>query len=160
MFKSGNGDGLQADCRLEVVAWPDRTVHEPCHYCPISFTELRDYRGWTLFQRAGDTWSAIDQSAFGNDFWQVNKTAAGRFTITFNVLLDAGAGLQHFRLLSGEIMDGSGKQKSEWIDDKYEDYPTTFDLVYPQCPQRNRERNGDHRVNMGIGCRVGRLCCG
>ncbi|MCX6872438.1 MAG: hypothetical protein NTW21_01310 [Verrucomicrobia bacterium] len=89
------------------------TVTGGAGYSPVSFTELRDYRGWTLYQRRGDTWSAIDQSVFGNDFWQVNKTAEGRFAITFNVLFDAGAGLQHFRLLSEEIMNGSRKTERE-----------------------------------------------
>ncbi|MCD6337786.1 MAG: hypothetical protein J7M29_00185, partial [Verrucomicrobia bacterium] len=68
-------------------------------YAPIAFTGLDDYKGWTLCQAVDGKWSAVDQSVFGNDFWQACPTADGRFSITFNVRLDARCGSQRFRLI-------------------------------------------------------------
>ncbi len=78
-------------------------------YSPITFTGLGDYRGWKLQRRASGRWSVVDQSVFGNDFWQIDATADGRFAITFNVLLDAGSGVQRFRLTKGLLQNGGSR---------------------------------------------------
>jgi len=70
-------------------------------YIPLIFTGLDDYRGWELCRKQRDEWVAVDQSAFGNDFWQVDREETGGYAITFNVSLDArdGAdGVQRFLL--------------------------------------------------------------
>ena len=74
-------------------------------YSPVTFTGLRTYRGWKLHRWEEGAWSVIDQSVFGNDFWQVNATPDDDFAITFNVVLDAGAGSQRFRLARGDAKD-------------------------------------------------------
>jgi hypothetical protein len=89
----------------------DFTVTGGVGYSPITFSGLGDYHGWTLYRRAGDQWAAIDQSVFGNDFWQVTREAGDRFAITYNVSLDAEAGPQHFRFAHGD-RNAEGRTKS------------------------------------------------
>lgn len=72
-------------------------------YSPITFTGLRDYNGWKLYRWANGAWSAIDQSVFGNDFWQINATANDEFAITFNVAFDTNSAMQRFRLFRTPI---------------------------------------------------------
>lgn len=67
-------------------------------YAPVTIAGLHDYRGWKLYRQESGAWSAIDQSVFGGDFWQINADAGGRFAITFNVQFDAERGRQRFRL--------------------------------------------------------------
>ena len=110
------GDLLQSyPVRIEVGSSQaaEFTVTGGVGYCPITFTGLRDYRGWKLHRWASDKWAAIDQSVFGNDFWQVHADADGRFAITFNVLLDGGSGcaaIQIFkrRMSLGAMGDSTG----------------------------------------------------
>jgi hypothetical protein len=74
------------------------TVRGGVGYFPITFLGLRDYRGWELSRLKSDRCARLDQSVFGNDFWQIDGTGEDRFAITFNVLLDAAAGSQRFLL--------------------------------------------------------------
>ena len=88
------------------------TVEGGVGYSPITFTGLRDYRGGELSRWEGNEWSVIDQSVFGNDFWQIDKTADNRFAITFNVLLDAADGRQRFRFVSSQERDTKAEKGS------------------------------------------------
>jgi len=97
---------LLASCPVRIEVDPSQqaefAVTGGVGYAPITFTSLRHYREWTLHRMAAGTWSAIDQSVFGNDFWQVEASANGGFSVTFNVPLDAAADSQRFRLARSE----------------------------------------------------------
>ena len=71
-------------------------------YLPLTFSGLPDYRGWQLLRRGeADEWVAVDQSAFGHDFWQTDREGDGKYSITFNVSLDirdGKTGERRFRL--------------------------------------------------------------
>ena len=94
---------LVQSCPLVIAVGPEQkaefSIIGGVGYAPIIFTGLDDYKGWTLCQAVDGEWSAVDQSVFGNDFWQACPTADGRFSITFNVRLDARCGSQRFRLI-------------------------------------------------------------
>lgn len=67
-------------------------------YIPLTFTGLDDYRGWELCRKNQQgAWEAVDQSVFGNDFWQIDREEAGGYAITFNVSLDAQDGADSVR---------------------------------------------------------------
>ncbi|MBT4496167.1 MAG: RsmB/NOP family class I SAM-dependent RNA methyltransferase, partial [Gemmatimonadetes bacterium] len=72
-------------------------------YLPLTFSGLSDQRGWQLLYRNTDgEWITIDQSAFGNDFWQIGREGNGKYAVTFNVSLDARDGVtreKRFRLV-------------------------------------------------------------
>ena len=74
-------------------------------YLPLTFSGLSDQRGWQLLYRNTDgEWITIDQSAFGNDFWQIGREGNGKYAVTFNVSLDARDGVtreKRFRLVRG-----------------------------------------------------------
>ena len=55
-------------------------------YVPIVFTGLTSYRGYALEQLTPQGWKRIDQSVYGNDFWQCAYDAErDRYEIIFNV---------------------------------------------------------------------------
>ena len=71
-----------ADQRAEL------TVTGGLGYVPFTFTSVTDYRGWVVFvERAGQR-TALDQSVLGNDYWQTEREADGRYSITCNICLD------------------------------------------------------------------------
>jgi hypothetical protein len=58
-------------------------------YVPLSFAGLDNWRGWELCRQQNGVWTRVDQSVFGNDFWQVDREEqSARYRITFNVPLD------------------------------------------------------------------------
>jgi hypothetical protein len=58
-------------------------------YVPLSFAGLDNWRGWELCRQQNGVWTRVDQSVFGNDFWQVDREEQpARYRITFNVPLD------------------------------------------------------------------------
>lgn len=59
-------------------------------YIPLTFTGLSGYKGFELFQKTNAGWERIDQSVYGNDFWQTDYNAvAGKWEITYNINLDS-----------------------------------------------------------------------
>lgn len=78
-------------------------------YLPLTFSGLSDYRDWQLLRGDADgKWTAVDQSAFGNDFWQIDREEGGNYSITFNVSLDTQDGKigeKQFRLVKNKRDD-------------------------------------------------------
>ncbi|HLX63537.1 MAG TPA: hypothetical protein VKX17_19865 [Planctomycetota bacterium] len=55
-------------------------------YVPVSFSGLRSYRGYVLYEAIGSEARRVDQSVHGHDFWQTEFDAAsGRYRITYNL---------------------------------------------------------------------------
>jgi len=61
-------------------------------YVPIRFEGLKQPKGYSLHEIVGDKEVKLDQSAHGNDFWQVDPDpATGTYAWTFNLPLDGKA---------------------------------------------------------------------
>ena len=58
-------------------------------YTPITFHGLARPDGWRLESRSGETWTRVDQSVEGNDYWQAHEASDGSFDLIFNVENDA-----------------------------------------------------------------------
>lgn len=58
-------------------------------YVPITIGQLGHYRVPRLERHEGGKWQTVDQSAYGNDFWQTDYNATtGTWEITYSVPLD------------------------------------------------------------------------
>ena len=63
-------------------------------YVPVTIKGLSDYRNPALYQKEGNKWIMVDQSRYGNDFWQTTfDNDTGTFNITYNVNLDSNTGI-------------------------------------------------------------------
>ncbi len=67
------------------------TVTGGLGYVPVTFINLTNYKGYILQRKdAGNGWDNIDQSYYGNDYWQTDRnTDTGTFELTYNVPLDS-----------------------------------------------------------------------
>ncbi len=66
-------------------------------YVPVTIRGLARPDGWRLEQLQGETWSRVDQSIEGNDYWQAyNRSASDSFELTFNL---ANQDTQTYRLV-------------------------------------------------------------
>jgi hypothetical protein len=55
-------------------------------YVPVTFSGLKDYRGFALYRVWGGKITAEDQSVNGNDFWQTDyDTVSGSWSLTYNI---------------------------------------------------------------------------
>ncbi len=55
-------------------------------YIPITFTNVPSFAGYRLEKKVGDNWEKVDQSYFGNDYWQTYyDPETGTYELTFNV---------------------------------------------------------------------------
>ena len=58
-------------------------------YVPLTITNVGSYQSPVLYQKVSGSWQKIDQSVYGNDFWQTDFDASiGKWDITYNVNLD------------------------------------------------------------------------
>lgn len=58
-------------------------------YVPVTFSGLRNYRGYGLWRMDGGVKTRVDQSVLGNDYWQSDYDPATRsWRRTYNVPLD------------------------------------------------------------------------
>ncbi|MHC4086241.1 MAG: hypothetical protein ACYSU3_15290 [Planctomycetota bacterium] len=56
----------------------------------MTFTDLQDYRGFTLERKDGSNWILLDQSVHGNDFWQTDyDPVSNTWQVTYNLPLDS-----------------------------------------------------------------------
>jgi hypothetical protein len=59
-------------------------------YVPLTITNIGDYSKPALYQKVNGIWQKINQSVYGNDFWQTDYNAStGKWDITYNVNLDS-----------------------------------------------------------------------
>jgi len=59
-------------------------------YVPLTITNVSDYTKPALYQKVNGSWQKINQSFYGNDFWQTDYNAStGKWDITYNVNLDS-----------------------------------------------------------------------
>lgn len=59
-------------------------------YVPITFTGMTTNEGLNLYEYKDSAWKAIDQSDYGNDFWQADYQAETKdWHITYNINLDS-----------------------------------------------------------------------
>ena len=75
------------------------TVNGGAGYVALTFSGASSYSGYILEQKMGDDWVKVDQSVYGNDYWQVWYDAISKsYQHTYNVpcLPD---GTQQFRFL-------------------------------------------------------------
>ncbi|MGI9571076.1 MAG: hypothetical protein ACR2PH_15385, partial [Desulfobulbia bacterium] len=80
-------------------------------YVPMTFTDLQDYSGFTLERNNSGTWTAIDQSTHGNDFWQTDyDPVSNTWEITYTVPLDSPGDVPQdveFRLIGPDVNHAS-----------------------------------------------------
>ena len=58
-------------------------------YVPVTFTGVRNYRGFKLVRKEKNQWVEFDQSYYAKDFWQTDYDAlSGAWEITYNLALD------------------------------------------------------------------------
>lgn len=59
-------------------------------YVPITITNVSNYSNPALYHKVNGSWQKINQSVYGNDFWQADYNAlTGKWDITYNVNLDS-----------------------------------------------------------------------
>jgi hypothetical protein len=77
---------IETDASQEAVV----EINGGVGYVPITFTGLKSYRGFRLFQTRDGKPTHVDQGVSGNDFWQTDyDSAAGTWRITYNVPLES-----------------------------------------------------------------------
>ena len=55
-------------------------------YVPLTFTQVKHYSGYQLQKYFNGAWENVDQSVFGNDYWQTWYDADnGKYEFTYNV---------------------------------------------------------------------------
>lgn len=55
-------------------------------YVPLTFTGVEHYSGYSLEKKVGSKWVKVDQSVFGNDYWQAwYDSQSGTYELTYNV---------------------------------------------------------------------------
>jgi hypothetical protein len=65
------------------------TVTGGLAYVPITISGLDDYRGFRLQQRVDGTWTELDQSWHGKDYWQTDfDPQTQRWELTYSLSLD------------------------------------------------------------------------
>ena len=74
------------------VNWQQRAsveVSGGVGYLPITFTGLKDYRGYELWLTTNSGKTKVDQSVHGNDYWQTDYDYATKtWSISYNVPMD------------------------------------------------------------------------
>jgi hypothetical protein len=69
------------------------TVSGGVGYVPVTFSGLKDSRGFKLYRVSGARLTPLNQSVNGNDFWQTDYDTVSRtWSVTYNINLDASDG--------------------------------------------------------------------
>lgn len=59
-------------------------------YVPVTIRQLSTYKKPALYIKKGKQWEQIDQSEFGNDYWQTDfDPLSGTWEITYNINMDS-----------------------------------------------------------------------
>ena len=59
-------------------------------YVPITIQQLSTYKNPVLYIKEGKQWKQIDQSKYGNDYWQTDfNPISGTWEITYNINMDS-----------------------------------------------------------------------
>lgn len=59
-------------------------------YVPVTISQLSTYRNPVLYIKRGKQWEQINQSKFGNDYWQTDfNPTSGTWEITYNINMDS-----------------------------------------------------------------------
>ncbi len=59
-------------------------------YVPLTITNVENFQSPELYQKVSGSWQKIDQSVYGNDFWQTDfNVSTEKWDITYNVNLDS-----------------------------------------------------------------------
>ncbi len=59
-------------------------------YVPITITNVQNYQNPALYKKTNGSWVQVDQSFYGNDYWQTEyNSVTGKWEITYNVNLDS-----------------------------------------------------------------------
>ena len=76
-------------------------------YVPLTITNVGNFQSPVLYQKVSGSWQKIDQSVYGNDFWQTDfNVSTGKWDITYNVKLDTPNDVRQtveFKFESAEI---------------------------------------------------------
>ncbi len=59
-------------------------------YVPLTISNVGSYRNPELYRKVDSKWEKVDQSVYGNDFWQTEyNSSRGNWDITYNINLDS-----------------------------------------------------------------------
>ncbi len=59
-------------------------------YVPITIRQLSGYKKPALYIKKGNQWTQIDQSTYGNDYWQTDfDPTSGTWEMTYNIRMDS-----------------------------------------------------------------------
>jgi len=73
-------------------------------YVPITIKGLSSYRNPVMLIKDGNKWTKLDQSRYGNDFWQTGfDVRTGTYQITFNMNMDGTSGVSMEKELKFEL---------------------------------------------------------
>ena len=89
---TAQGGDVLANYPIEVAATQDDvkvTIEGGVGFVPITFSRLTDHAGYAIYQVVDGKHVALDQSSYGNDFWQTDYDAASQtYSLTYNLPLD------------------------------------------------------------------------
>jgi hypothetical protein len=88
------------EVRVDKVSGAEFMIKGGVGYTPITLIGLDRHKGWLFERFVRGKWEKVDQSKFGNDYWQVGQGSDVGFTLTHNVLLDSNHREQRFRLVT------------------------------------------------------------
>lgn len=77
---------IKVQCAESGDVLAEISVQGGMSYVPLTFAGVPSYSGYRLYRKSGEAWEMVDQSTFGNDYWQAwYDTANGTYELTFNV---------------------------------------------------------------------------
>ena len=89
LFREVNGNNIHAEYPVSVKASQNKAnvkIEGGIGYIPVCFTGLNDVNSPTLWRIEKGKKQKLDQSNYGNDFWQTNyNTETGLFDLIYNV---------------------------------------------------------------------------
>lgn len=81
----------------------EMTITGGCGYLPIAVSGLSSYKAYELQLKEDGEWKTVDQSVYGNDFWQCDYDAVTEtYTLTYNVPRNGEGQTTDFRLVKVE----------------------------------------------------------
>ena len=106
-------------------------------YVPLTITNVGNYSNSALYQKVNGSWQKINQSVYGNDFWQTDYNAlTGKWDITYNVNLDSPNDVRQTLEYKFETSDITNAiLPTQRLDNNYKIYP-------------NPNRNGSFNIEM------------
>ena len=95
---------IKVQCAEDGEVLSEITVKGGISYVPLTFAGVPSYSGYRLQKKTAGGWETVDQSTFGNDYWQAwYDSAADAYELTFNVEHSGDPNAEYqYRLVKGK----------------------------------------------------------